>query len=92
MKTIKYVLEIYEPLSVDDIWVRFESPNPFMAIHPGDVINPGLWEGSEAPQKVLRVLNVEHSIFEIGERITHQVMVFTEKVDVIRNLKPKNFS
>ena len=91
-KILKYVLEIYKPMDVDNLWVRFESPFPFMAIHVGDVINPGLWEGSETPQKMLRVLHVEHSIFEIGNRITHQTMIFTEQIDCIRDLQVLRYS
>jgi hypothetical protein len=92
MKSIKYVLEVYKPLSVDDVWISFTSQNPFISIHVGDIINPGLWEGSEAPQKILRVLNIEHAIWETRDHITHKVMIFTEEVKGIRDLKPKNFS
>ncbi|MCX8119197.1 MAG: hypothetical protein N3G78_14865, partial [Desulfobacterota bacterium] len=70
-KTVRYVLEIYKPMNVDDLWMKFESPSPFMAIHVGEVINPGLWPGSEAPQKVLRVLHVEHAVWEINDRINN---------------------
>lgn len=91
-KTVRYVLEIYEPMRVDELWMRFESPSPFMAIQAGQVINPGLWPGSKAPQKMLRVLHVEHTIFEIENRITHQTMVFTEEIDCIRDLQVLRYS
>ena len=68
----KYSLEIYEPNSAYDPMVHFESKTP----------------GSEAPMKVLKVLNVEHMIWEIEDsHITHKLCVFTEEVEGTAELR-----
>ena len=91
MKKIEYILEIYRPKTVDDLWIVFNSPSPFMAISAGDIINPGVWPGSESPSKVLRVLNVEHIIYELKETVKHKVLIFTDEVAGTRDLR-KMFS
>jgi len=87
MKKIEYTLEIYRPKSVDDVWTTFNSPGPFMAISVGDIINPGSWPGSESPQKALRVLNVEHIIWELNDTVKHKMLIFTVEVAGTRDLR-----
>ena len=87
MKPIEYELEIYEPKSADDCWVTFSSTSPFPSINKGDIVNPSLWSNSQSPMKVLRVINVEHLIWEINAQIRHKLMVFTEEVDGTRELR-----
>lgn len=77
----KYHLEVYMPGSFKDLWVTFSSPTPFMAISTGDIINPSIWEGSQSPMKVLRVINVEHIIWEIDGNAKHKICVYSEDVD-----------
>jgi len=78
---MEYMLEIYEPGSVEDLWVHFKTSSPFMAINVGDLINPGIWEGSQSPMKILRVVNLEHIIWEINSVVKHKLMVFTEEIE-----------
>ncbi|MGA2516891.1 MAG: hypothetical protein ABSG44_10090 [Thermodesulfobacteriota bacterium] len=87
MKQIEYILEIFRPESVDDVWVTFNSSSPFMPISVGDIINPRLWPGSEPPQKVLRVLNVEHIIWELNDTVKHKMLIFTDEVAGTWNLR-----
>ncbi|NIM05163.1 MAG: hypothetical protein GTN65_06005, partial [Armatimonadetes bacterium] len=87
MKSVEYDLEIYEPGSADDLWVAFSSDRPFASINKGDIVNPGMWPDSKSPMKVLRVVNVEHGIWETDKGITHKLMVFTEEVEGTRELR-----
>jgi len=84
----EYILEIFLPGSADDVWMKFSSPTPFMTISPGDIINPGVWEGSEAPKKVLRVVSVEHIIWEApGSDMKHKIDIYTKEVEGTRELR-----
>ncbi len=89
MKTTEYILEVYQPGSADDVWITFSSFTPFMPINRGDILNPGVWPESSSPMKVLRVINVEHIIWEAKEQIKHKVLIFTEEVDGTRELGVK---
>ena len=66
-ENVQYHLEIYEPGSCDDVWVYFKTSKPLFSISRGDIINPGMWPHSQAPMKVLRVVAVEHIIWEIED-------------------------
>lgn len=87
MKSIQYELEIYEPNSADDVWAVFDSSTPFMTISKGDILNPGTWPNTQSPMKVLRVINVEHLIWESGVKVTQKLLVFTEEVAGTRELR-----
>lgn len=52
-----------------------------MAISVGDIVNPGTWEGTQSPMKVLQVVAVEHLIWEGQGVLKQKVMVFTEEVE-----------
>jgi hypothetical protein len=80
MKTAKYVLEIYEPGSIYNPWVSYESLFPFMALNRGDFINPGPWTDTTHPKDVARITGLEHLVMEAGDKIIHKVLVFTELV------------
>lgn len=82
MSSKKYTYEIYIPGSTDDVWVVFYSDTPFIPLHRGDLLNPGLWEGSQSPMKILRVLNVEHLLWESDSIVKQKVMIYSEEVDV----------
>lgn len=86
-ESAKYVLEIYEPGSVDDVWITLSSDTPFMSIHAGDVINPGIWPGSESPMKVLRAVTVEHILWESNGITKHKICVFSDEVEGSRELR-----
>ncbi len=85
-KPVEYILEIYEPGSLDGCWMVFNTSNPFLNISAGDIVNPGLWPNSQAPNKLLRVTNVEHFIWESQVRVAHKLCVFTEEVPDGREL------
>ena len=87
MKKNVYMLEVYEPNSVDNVWMYFEAPSPFLGINSGDLMNPGIWEGSKSPMKILRVVNVEHLIWETNIEVKHKLMVFTEEVEGSREIR-----
>jgi hypothetical protein len=83
-RVTEYTLEIYEPNSIHDLWVFFKSSTPFLAISKGDLMNPSIWPGSQAPMKILRVVDVEHIIWENENEIKHKLMLYTEEVDVAK--------
>ena len=87
MSVIEYSLEVYEPGSADDVWVAFSSTTPFMPIQAGDILNPGLWPNSNSPMRVLRVINIEHFIWEARGDVKHKVLIFTEEVEGTRELR-----
>lgn len=82
-----YQLEVYEPGSADDVWLSLAGDAPFMSISVGDIVNPGIWESSEAPAEVLRVVNVEHIIWEHEGVAKHKLRVFTEEVQNTEELR-----
>jgi hypothetical protein len=84
---MEYLLEIYEPGSFDDVWMTFTSSQPFVAISVGDIVNPGLWPDSRSPMKVLRVVAVEHIIWESEGATKQKVMLFSREVDGTRELR-----
>jgi hypothetical protein len=88
MTDAKYIIEIYEPGSTTDVLVSFTSPSPFMPIEYGSLIDPKAWGNSDRPGKVLRVLNVEHGIWET-DAITHRLRVFTEEVQDTSEMRYK---
>ena len=81
--TTKYILEVYQPDAVEDVWVTFESESPFGAISAGDIVNPGLWEGTQSPMKVLEVTRVEHILWTTDNERTvkHKIMVFSREIE-----------
>jgi len=48
-------------------------------MHPGDILNPAFFPHSEPPVKLARIVNMEHIIWDIGDKITHKLLVFTEE-------------
>jgi hypothetical protein len=80
-KASEYIVEVYEPGSADRVWVYFTSSAPFLPINAGDLLNPGLWPGSQSPMKILRVVNLEHIIWETDSHVKHKLLVFTEEIE-----------
>ena len=84
-----YGLEIYEPGSADDVVAYFESDNPFGAITKGDLINPLATEG-EKVKRVLRVVGVEHIIWEVeAEGVKYKTCIFTAAEENNREARMK---
>ena len=79
--TSSYDLEIYEPGSTYDLWTSFKSASPFMGFSVGDIINPGPWLESMHPEKVVRIVGIEHMIFTSKEKVNHKLCIFTEEID-----------
>jgi len=63
---LEYRLEIHRPGSCDDqeCLKIFISAAPFLPLRIGDLLNASEWDGDASGWKLLRVLNVEHVIFE----------------------------
>ncbi len=77
----EYILEVYRPGSHERVWMMWRSQSPFMAISPGDFINPLEWQEQETPAKILRVVEVEHEILGGLTEARHVVIVYTEETD-----------
>jgi hypothetical protein len=74
----RYQLEIYEPGGANDVRVFFESDTPFQSFQRDDLINPRSWHDDEG--RALRVVSVEHIIWDSQEGVKHKLCVFTETV------------
>jgi hypothetical protein len=85
-KAAEYMLEVYMPGSADDVWMHFTSSAPFLPINIGDLLDPGIWPGSQSPTKILRVVNLKHIIWETDSHINHKLLVFTEEVGETREI------
>lgn len=78
-----YHLEIYEPTEPGDdkrqVLVNFQSRQPFLSINVGDFINQSLFipNGASWTER-LRVVEVEHIIWNLDDEIRHKIMVYTE--------------
>ena len=86
---MEYRLEIYRPGScADQGYIKvFTSAAPFLPIRVGDLLNATTWGMAASEWKLLRVLNIEHLIFEKSGagidpsgRTVHQALVYTETV------------
>ena len=77
------------PGAFEDMWVSYKSENPFMAISKGDIINPSVWPDSQSPMEVLRVVNVEHIIWDVPNtnQIKHKICVYTQEVEGTAELR-----
>lgn len=89
MKQSEYILEIYEPGSMRDVWKTFSSPTPFMSISVDDIINPGVWENLQTPMNVLQVVLVEHILWETDTHIKQKVCVYSKTVNYNESVYPK---
>ena len=68
MEESRYALDILRPDS-DELWVRFESTTPFMAITAGDTIDPNLWEVPMTPASRVRVMRVRHALWVSEDQV-----------------------
>jgi hypothetical protein len=76
----EYILEIYLPGSTKDVWISFQSDQPFMDISVGNLINPAVWKDyGGGPKTKVSVVGVEHLIYEVGEKVGHKMLIYTEK-------------
>ena len=78
-----YILEIYPPNSSSESINTFNSNSPLMAIPKGDLLNPRTWNGAYDGNKLLKVVNIEHIIWENKREKTvrHKVCFFTREVE-----------
>ncbi len=85
---VQYVTEIYEPGSADDVWVTFRSQTPLFSFSKGDIINTGMDPNATFPKRVLKVVAVEHMIWEMDDSsIKNKICVFTESGKNTRELR-----
>ena len=61
--------------------------------HAGDLLNPSIWPETERHLlqivKMLRVINVEHIVWESEGQARHTVLVYTEQVDDSEEIRLK---
>lgn len=78
-KRIEYHLEIYEPGSKRDALKVFQSDVPFPAFTAGDLLRI-LLDSSESAGSYLRVVQVEHMVWEVEDHNSHKLLVYTERI------------
>jgi hypothetical protein len=84
--TAHYTLEIYEPGSTDEVCRSFEDAQPFGAISKGDILN--LATGKDGlPDLFLRVVQVEHILWDTNGHTRHKICVFTEAITNTREAR-----
>jgi hypothetical protein len=86
-RPIEYYLEVYEPGSMDTVFISWKSDSPFIAISRGDIVHLPMVEGSESPMYVLKAINVEHILWDTADKIGHKLCVYTERVEGTRELR-----
>lgn len=80
-KPMRYYLEVYEPGRADVVCISAIASTSFIALNAGELIDPKRWPDSRSPQRLLRIVNLEHVFWETPERHCHKVMAFTEEYD-----------
>jgi hypothetical protein len=81
MKAPQYILEIYQPGSVSDVWMTLRSTAPFGAIARGDIIDPGSLAGCEInPESIPVVTGIEHLLSGTAAGVAHKICVYTNEV------------
>jgi hypothetical protein len=83
----KYALEIYQPGSIQDVLVVFESDTPFLPISTGDLLNQRAWPDGGYEGQILRVVGLEHFVWEIDGVTKHKIGVITETVQDTRDAR-----
>ena len=81
MKFVEYILEIYMPDNIDDVWMIFRSETPFMTISIGDTINPA--SDPNTPYDFLyKVTSVQHLVFEseVAKNYKQKLMIYGIKI------------
>jgi hypothetical protein len=76
--TQQYSIEIYEPGSRETVAGFFESNDPLPVISVGDLIRPDFFDPPSDTQSTLRVVAVEHVIWEADGMVKHKAMIRTE--------------
>lgn len=76
----RYILEIYEPDSDEDVRASFSSDAPFMAVHAGDLINDQMTrDGGKAGGSALIVTHVEHFVWNSPDGPRHKLAIYTKQ-------------
>jgi hypothetical protein len=88
-KSVVYILEIFEPNSIDTVLITFETNSPFMAINRGDIINPNIWPTAKTLEFILQVTNLQHIIWDspMDNCVKHKLCVYTKQVPNTRSLR-----
>ena len=77
----KYILEIYHPASTEDVEAIYESETPFMNLNVGDLINSKMWHTGTLSGKILKVVKLEHFIWDANGIVKHKIGVLTAAVN-----------
>jgi hypothetical protein len=86
MSDKRYILEIYEPDSADDVLTTFDSDEPFMAIEVGTLLT--------LPDRTdpLEITNVEHIIWSSPNGARHKACIFTKTASNTRAARKRTRS
>jgi len=79
LKDVEYMVEIYYPGSIDDIVEYFQTSTP-ITMRSGELINQGFFENTRS-KKLLRIVNIEHIIWEAEGKVKQKACIMTEEVD-----------
>ncbi|MDP9280658.1 MAG: hypothetical protein M3P38_01005 [Chloroflexota bacterium] len=86
MSDKRYILEIYEPDSADDVLTTLDSDEPFMAIEVGTLLT--------LPDRKdpLEITNVEHIIWSGPNGARHKECIFTKAAPDTREARRRTRS
>jgi hypothetical protein len=75
-----YVLRIMAPGATEDTLIDFVSDTPFGTVSKGDLLELEQVRGRPGgDEPILRVVNVEHKIYQTDTLFRHAIRVFTEE-------------
>lgn len=84
---MRYILEVNEPGETEVAAAIFESDVPFGAIAVGDLLDTSVWKDSTKPGVLLRVVNINHIIWDFGKGLAHKICIFTKAEENDRHTK-----
>jgi len=78
-KEIEYLVEIYYPGSIQDVVAYYQTKYP-ITMRKGELINQASFEAASS-KKLLRIINIEHIIWEVEGKVRQKACIMTEEVD-----------
>lgn len=78
-RNIGYIVEIYDPGSIRDVVAYFETSSPIV-MNRGELIHQGFFKAAST-KGLLRIVNIEHIIWEAEDRLVQKTCVMTEEAD-----------
>jgi len=73
MSTISYMLEVYEPGSINDVISSYSAETPFPTISKGDILDFIKMDGTR-----VRATEIIHLVWENDNRLSFKTMIYTE--------------